>query len=77
MSYRFLPREMIQAKYEEYKRLYEKFERLYTTMRSNRNQYTMNEIDFHKKLRYYRNMSDIYKKQMYESRMFLLDGPKK
>jgi hypothetical protein len=74
MSYiKHLPTEMIQAKYDEYKGLYEKFERLYTTMRKSRNQYTMNEIDYHKKLGYYRNMSGIYKKQMYDCRMFLLN----
>jgi len=67
MSYiRSLPKEMIKAKYNEYKNLFEKFERLYTTMRMSRSQFTMSEIDFHKKLRYYRTMSDIYKRQMFE-----------
>ena len=74
MSYvRYLPREMIYAKYQEYKRLYEKFELLYTTMRKSRFQYSMSEIDYHKKLRYYRTMSEMYKKQTHESRMFLIN----
>jgi hypothetical protein len=74
MSYiRHLPKEMIHAKYQEYKNLYEKFERLYTSMRSSRSQFNMTEVEYYRKLRYYSNMSDMHKKQMNECRMFLIN----
>jgi len=74
MSYiRHLPKEMIHAKYEEYKNLYEKFEELYKGMRNNRHQFTMTEAEYHKKMRYYATMSDMQKKRMCECRMFLIN----
>ena len=59
---RFLPAYMINKKYEEYISVYDKYYKLYTTMRDSRALYNhLNEIEYYDKLEYYKRMFTIYK----------------